>query len=165
MILGLSLFANYLCFDLRYVHAIQFATGISADSSWFWPIFSAFIVLMLYGVKQLVFPSVLMVANVTGLELRHRVLKPTIRVAWESVREISRVQKLVTTKGTQSVTQDGIRFEVGVALELNGVTSASVHVEPDSIFFNGYLFQRNLDDVAASLRELQHNAVGSRTTA
>jgi hypothetical protein len=162
VVLMISLFANYLCFDLRYVHAIEFANGITAESPWFWPVFGAFIALMLHSVKQLAFPSVLMVANVFGLELRHRVLKPAVRVPWENVHEVSRVQKLVATKGKQAVTQDGIRFEVSAAQDLKGVTSASVQVEPGGIFFNGYLFDRELDDIVANLRELRHNAVGQR---
>jgi hypothetical protein len=159
VMLLIALFADYLCFDLRYVHAIRFSSGINAQSPWFWPIFGCFLGLTLHCLKQVVIPSVLMRAGIFGLELRHRVLKPAIRLHWEDVHEIAQVQKEVATqKGTRLVV--GVRFGVKTPEQLNGVISGSVDVDGDTIFFDASLFDRDLNEIVATLREIRASALG-----
>src|SRR5205085_12641005 len=104
LFLLILLCADYLCVDLRYIHYIQFSQGITANSRWFWAIFGGLILLTLHCVKQIFFPRILFRADLSGVELNHRVWRPKIRLRWEDVHQITRGEVSLSTENGRSLT-------------------------------------------------------------
>jgi hypothetical protein len=159
VMLVVALFADYLCADLRFFHNLAFSSGISAESRWFWPIFGAFIALTLYCVKQLVMPTTLLKADLSGLELGHRVARRPLHVDWANVREITRGLVEFPSQHSRGA-MPAIRFVINTPENLGGVISNRTQANDNSVCFAACLFELEIDEVIAVLHQMQADALG-----
>jgi hypothetical protein len=159
VVLLIGLFADYLCLDLLFFHHVQFAPGITAHSPWFWPIFGIFIALTLFGAKQLLFPKALLKADLFGLELGHRPFHGPMRIPWEDVHEIGTGEVEIPAKRGRRV-MPAIRLVIKTSEGLGSVVSSMTQVDGNSICFAANLFDRDLQEAIAVLREIRTNALG-----
>ncbi len=155
------LVGDYLCVDLRFLHYLEFSSGITSHSPWFWAIFGGLIVLTLQCVKQIFFPSVLLKANVSGLELGHRALRPRVRVAWHDVHQISHGQMEFSSQNGRGV-MPAIRLVVKTRQNLGGVISNMTQADGDTVSFAASLFEEGMDETVDALKEMRAQALGER---
>jgi hypothetical protein len=153
------LVADYLCVDLRFIHYIVFASSVSANSPWFWPIFGAFIALTLFCAKQILFTPVLLKADLSGLELGHRALRRKIRVDWENVLQINRGQVEFPSDKGRGV-MPAIRFVVSTKENLGGVISNMTQADGNVVCFAASLFEDDVDATIDPLHEIRASALG-----
>lgn len=158
LMLLIALVADYLCLDLKFFHYIVFASGVSAHSPWFWLIFGAFVLLTLYCTKQVLHPTRLLVASLSGLEFGHRTFRPPLRIAWEDIREISRGQVEFPSQEGRGVLP-AVRFVLNTTQSLGGVTSNMAQVEGNAVSLAACLFDDEVEQTLENLRALRARAL------
>lgn len=161
LFLLILLLGDYFCIDLRFIHYLVFSGGITANSPWFWVIFGGLIVLTLHCVKQIFFPTVLLKADLSGLELRHRALRPKIRVGWQDVQQISSGQVAFSMQKGRSMTP-AVRLLLKTKENLGGVISNMTQADGGNVSFAALLFEDDVDETVHALKEMRANALGQR---
>ena len=150
VMLFVGLVACYLCFDLKYLHYLVFSRGVTAQSTWFWPIFGGFILLTLYCLKEIFLPKKLLLADASGLVFGHRALRRKVRVAWKDVQDM-RITQITTSTGSGRGSMEAIRFVVRTSENLGGVVSNMSQGQGNIVSLAACLFE---DDVGETLDNL-----------
>lgn len=168
VMLLISLFACYLCFDLKYLHYLAFSRGVTAQSHWFWAIFGGFILLTLYCLKEIFLPKKLLLADATGLVFGHRALRRKVRVAWQDIQDM-RINQITTSTGNGRGSMEAIRFVVRTSENLGGLVSGMSQGDGNIVSLAACLFEDDAGETLDNLRAmqtmaLQHSASSSRKT-